>query len=849
MRNLLLILIFTISLFAKEQITLQLPWYGQFQFAGYYIAKHKGFYDEAGLDVKILDASSGYDPITAVKTARANYGVTRTSLVKEYASGEPLVAMMAVYQASPMMLLVRKDSGIKTVKDLRNKRIMITDDTLNSIEISAMMLDNGLSKDDFIIQEHSYDPLSLKNFQTDAMLCYTSNEPYILEKNGIATAVIHPKDYGINYYNDILFTSQQELLHNSSRAEEFYDATIRGWQWAFENIEQAALIMHEHYNPKNKSIDELIYEAKILRDLAFVPDSAFGEINIKKIESIAQLYKRLGQIDKIPPLNGFVYKKNKFFLVDKEREFLENIKTIRVAVDKNWPPLEFINSSGEVTGISVSYLKFLENRLGIEFILDSSFKNREDALESLDNSEIDIVSTTLVTPENSSKYLFSRPISRQSIVIVSQSNVGYINDINDLVGKKVAVAKTYNSEYILKKHYPQIEVVEVATPLEALRAVSENRAYATVDAIGVSSYLREKYNIKNVKISGETPYTSEVAFAFKKDNEILANIINKALLSMDSLEYATMHSQWIDIKQDRVSDYKIIWIMGLISLMLLMFMYYKNRRLDTIVTERTIELEQLNEKLQNEIEQAVEKNRAQEKLLMQQSKMAEIGSLLESIAHQWRQPLNILGLSMTRLSLMYGLDPKSDTAKILNIAEAQIQFMSQTIDDFRNFFKQDRSRVSTNIHDIINDVVSLLKPLMTQKKIEVELHVDKDIEALVYPNELKQVLINVINNSREAIIANNSSVRLISISCHDMDEYCVIEIEDTGGGIKSEILDKIFDPYFTTKFESQGTGIGLYMSKTIIEKHFQGRLLAKNTHRGAKIEVMLNKNIKEDESE
>ncbi|MCX6060632.1 MAG: HAMP domain-containing sensor histidine kinase [Campylobacterales bacterium] len=268
---------------------------------------------------------------------------------------------------------------------------------------------------------------------------------------------------------------------------------------------------------------------------------------------------------------------------------------------------------------------------------------------------------------------------------------------------------------------------------------------------------------------------------------------------------------------------------------------YKNRRLDELVLRRTNELEAFNQRLQDEIEKAVEKNRTQEKILMQQAKMAEIGSMVESIAHQWRQPLNILGLSMTKLSLGCSFGRIDNMEKTIEIVEQQIQYMSQTIDDFRNFFKQDRVQSNVNINHIVGEVETLLGPLLARKKITVIRNIDPSITVLVYPNELKQVLINLVNNAREAIEQSKNTERQIRISCEHKSRFCTISIEDTGGGVPLYIIDKIFDPYFTTKFESQGTGIGLYMAKMIVEKHFLGKLSVHNTVMGACFEIRLNR--------
>lgn len=297
-------------------------------------------------------------------------------------------------------------------------------------------------------------------------------------------------------------------------------------------------------------------------------------------------------------------------------------------------------------------------------------------------------------------------------------------------------------------------------------------------------------------------------------------------------------SQEVMVLRDKVEiDF---WLLvAVIAVFFIGGLTYKYIRLDQIVRQRTAELETFNHKLQDEISKAVEKNRTQENILMQQAKMAEIGSMVESIAHQWRQPLNILGLSMTRLSINMSLGNNNDMSKVIEIVEQQIEYMSQTIDDFRNFFKQDRTQTKVNVYHLIGEVEALLGPLLASKKIEFIKNIDPSIEILVYHNELKQVLLNIVNNAREAIEHNKSKIREITITCVSDKYHCTISIQDSGGGVPHHIVDKIFDPYFTTKFESQGTGIGLYMAKMIIEKHCFGKLSIYNTKEGACFEIWL----------
>lgn len=847
MRKLLLLALFFISLaWSKEHVTLQLPWLNQFQFAGYYIAKERGYYANAGLDVTILDAQKKEASIKSVLEGKAQYGVGHSSLIINYVNGDPLILMAAIYQSSPMVLLTRKDAHITDAKELKEKRVMLTSDMVQWAEIQTMLRSVGLTVDDLRVQPHSFDPMSLARGETDAMVAYSSNEPFILKKAGIETYAINPKEYGFDYYSDILFTTKQEITEHPERAEAFYEASMKGWLWAFDHIDEAAALIYRKYNPQHKSLEALIYEGRTLKELAFRPNTAFGSIDPVRLEMIAQGYRLVGVLQSIPSFEPLLYNHSVMHLNEKEKAWLKAHPVVRVGIDHNWAPVESVDEKGRHSGISASYLELLEKRLGIHFEVDYSRQLWSDSIRAVQKKELDMLACAAITDKRKENLLFSRPYLKQSIVIVADSDVGYINDLNDLGGKKVAVVRSYATEEYLRKNHPNITPVLADNALEALQKVEAGEAYACIEGLGVVSYLIERNGLKHLKVVGETPYRYELSFAFRNDWGMLASISDKVLASMTPSEYQEIHGRWMVMEREKPVNYIIIWSVAGFLAILFLLIVYKNRRLDVLVRQRTDELEIFNQRLQEEIEKAVAKNRKQEKLLMQQAKMAEIGSMLESIAHQWRQPLNILGLSMTRLSLSCSLGGSKEASNVIDIAEAQIEYMSQTIDDFRNFFKQDRSQISVNINDLVNDVQALLGPLLVRKKINVKREIDPSMNVLVYPNELKQVLINLINNAREAIEHHRGAERWILIRSQSDERYCTISVEDSGGGIPMTIIDKIFDPYFTTKFESQGTGIGLYMAKTIIEKHFLGKLSVYNTPKGACFDIRLNRAVQAD---
>ena len=228
-------------------------------------------------------------------------------------------------------------------------------------------------------------------------------------------------------------------------------------------------------------------------------------------------------------------------------------------------------------------------------------------------------------------------------------------------------------------------------------------------------------------------------------------------------------------------------------------------------------------------------------LFLQQSRLAQMGELIGMIAHQWRQPLNIIGLSTTKIQMesMLGMLDDAKLEKIMQNINTQVQYMSQTIDDFREFFQQDKELQKMNLRALLQESVDLLGDLFRSKKITITNDVEKTLAVDVFPNEFKQVILNILNNAKDALLEHPEERRKILITAGQKDGKTTVFISDHGGGIDPKIIDKIFDPYFTTKFGSQGTGLGLYISKLIIEEHMHGTIAAENNPEGACIVIKL----------
>lgn len=230
-----------------------------------------------------------------------------------------------------------------------------------------------------------------------------------------------------------------------------------------------------------------------------------------------------------------------------------------------------------------------------------------------------------------------------------------------------------------------------------------------------------------------------------------------------------------------------------------------------------------------------------EKMLVHQSKLASMGEMIGNIAHQWRQPLTHLSTILISLELYFerGKLSKEKLASKIQEANGQIAYMSNTIDDFRNFFASGKEKTTFSIQNCMEKVLSLMHSSFKHNNIEYTLTVNEDSSIFGYENEISQVILNILSNAKDALLQRKIAKPLIQIKISKENDRTLIDIEDNAGGIQVEPIEKVFEPYFSTKHASSGTGIGLYMSKTIIEKNSHGKLCVKNSESGAIFSITL----------
>ena len=596
------LLVLSQFVFALEKVSLQLLWKHQFEFAGFYIAKEKGFYKDVGLDITFKEYEFGVNIVQDVLSNKTNIGIGRSSLVLDKLKGKDVTLLFATFQNSPYVLISKKRDDLNSVQDFKNKRIMLSDDLESLAAISTMMKINNLSQDDYEVLQHSFEISDLINNNTDLMTTYLSNEPYYLEEQGVSYNVFNPKDYGISFYSDIVFTSKKFADTNPRLVQKFDEASLKGWKYAFENIDETIEIILQKYNSQNKTKDALKYEARILKGLAYQYGVELGDIDDLHIREIANLYRLLGMT----------------------------------------------NTSNHV----------LDEMIFEPFIF--------------------------------------------------------------------------------------------------------------------SNWIKQFFTLQ------------------------MFLIVNSIIL-----------------------------------LVILMFSYkqYILRKATNILEKR--------------VKKEVEKSRQHERQIFEQAKMVSMGEMIGNIAHQWRQPLSAITTNVADIELSIELDEfdEEELLEALRKINTQAQYLSETINTFRDFLKDDKKQTTCVLQKSIDTALDIVHAVFQSNHIEIKKEIDyaTPISLMLIEGELEQVIINILNNAKDALLSNKIANPWVLIVLSETEEVASIRIEDNAGGIPQDIIDKVFEAYFTTKHESQGTGLGLHMSYNIVTQSLGGKLIVKNIDKGAQFLIELPK--------
>ena len=470
-----------------QKVSLQLMWLDQFQFAGFYMAKERGFYEKAGLDVEFKKFNSTTNVLEEVIENRANFGISSSSLIIDRSNGKDIVLLGAIFQTSPLMLLALENSNLNSLKDFKDKKLMITGEQLDFATFKAMLVSQNVDINSMKIIPHSFSIDDLINKNTDLMLSYTTNEPFLLKEKGYGSKIFYPKNYGFDFYENFIFTNSKFVEKNPKLVYDFYKASIDGWKWTFENIEKSVDIVFEKYNPQNKTKEALLFEANEMKKLIFDKNGDIGTISNEKMSLIINTYKVMGLIKNDIDLKSFVLH-NSFQneLNSEEKEYLKTKKSFTYCSHNNLMPFE-ANLNNKHIGIIEEYLVEISKNLDIELNFVPTL-NWHESFEKVVENKCDIL-TTIADKKNREKlFNFTNPYLDFPFVIATDISKPFIEDLKTLKRVKIALVKDFATSNIIKNIYKNINFVEYPNLYEALEAVRKGEVYAAIDSLAVIGY-------------------------------------------------------------------------------------------------------------------------------------------------------------------------------------------------------------------------------------------------------------------------------------------------------------------------------------------------------------------------
>ncbi len=846
--------LFTRTVLARDslgEVSLQLRWYHQFQFAGYYAALEKGFYEDVGLRVNLVEGGRNKRTVEEVLSGDSEYGVSNSEILYHRLQGKPLVALAAIFQHSALVLVSKKEFKIHSPQDLAGKQVAMFPGP-KTVELQAMFLDEGVSLRNLNILKRSGIIEDLANPRLQALAAYITDQPYLLDQRGIEYTILKPITFGIDFYGDCLFTTERELKMHPQRVKAFREASLKGWEYAMKNKDEMIGIISTRYH-SSKSPEHLRYEAEAMQPL-ILPDLVnIGHMNQGRWRHIAETFRRLGMIDDEFSLDGFIYS------TDKKPNVIGLYWTIGI--------IALIG--GLISLLTILLLKF-NHRLHRE-ISERKLAEAEIARER------DFVAAILQWIE--------------SIVVVIDLD-GYVVSFNTAAEK----CSGYRLDEVQKEPFWDVlvpederEVVQKSILNAKAGAIpNENKNYWVAKngqkrlIHWFNSVLRDRGgNIEFVLCTGlDLTERSQIEEALESREEhyqaIFENIeegyfecdlkgnlinVNSALIeilgfSMDELIGLNYRDYMDRETADKVFEmYNAIYKSGKSE----KYLSYEiiQKKGDRRVMEASISLSHDSSGkpvgFHGIVRDVTERKRLEE-MMVQSEKMISLGGLAAGMAHEINNPLGVMtALAQTiERRFLTSLRKNREAAEKTGVnlqnlaAYVQEQGVMESLAGIRDAGKRaagivrnmlDFSRKSEStqekcdVRSILDKALELassdydLKKSFDFRAIRIEKQYQQDLPAIyAVRTEIEQVVLNLLKNSAQAMIKRiyDQDSPLIVLRISRDSDWIRIEVEDNGPGMDEKTRKRVFEPFFTTKEVGKGTGLGLSVSYFIITENHHG---------------------------
>lgn len=820
MRLLTLLILFLLGLppaigHAVEQVSLQLPWHHQFQFAGYYMAKEKGFYRNADLEVEIRDISHSKDTVADVVSGEADFGVDGCGLLVERSQGRPVVAVAAIFQQSPMIFLALQKSGINAPDDLKGKRVMLSSGQ-KSLKLTALLYQKKLL-DKIIPLNTSYDVHSLINGETDVFNAYRTNEPYLLKSLGYPYRIIDPADYGIGFYGDILFTSDNLAQKQPDLVERFRQASINGWYYALAHPDETIELIKKNYRCP-KSLDHLHFEAE---ETAKVIRSDLVEIGFMGATRWKQITHYLIAIGTIAPE------------FDLDPDFIFTPPP-GIAWGKVIP---WFILSGAIGVILLSLIgMLLKANYNVRKTRDE-LAQREEKYSTVVNSQQDALLLHKLLPDGFAPFT---EVNTAAIDLYGYTREELLKlSSQDIVDPQIL--KNYDTSTRKKNLLSNRELITESVhikkggepfPVEIRASIvelaGENYILTVVRDITNKKLTEEKYRILVNEARAGMALADAETGELLDCNRTLADMVERSREELIGQKQSILHPPEYLRADGITTDFSTSRNTKAGENIFTRCLTASGRLIEVEIRSKPIEY--AGRKMMLGIFYDISELLSLQKQLRQKYKMEAVGVMAGGIAHNFNNSLSVI-LGSLELARMKVKQPDK-VLEFLNTAAKASIHARDLVKQILSYSRRDLGKKSsTDLALVTEETMKLLRStLPTTVKVDVQYDPKIPMMILADAGQIQETLINLCNNAVQAMNEEGLlKIQLLQVEIKEAEipaqydcspgAYILLQVADNGCGMDKETLERIFDPFFTTKGVGEGTGMGLSTVQGIVDQH------------------------------
>lgn len=470
---------------------------------------------------------------------------------------------------------------------------MGTHDDLTNSSLALMLKHFEINKKNSFFKPQTFRMNEFIEKKVDAITVFTSNELFELDKKKIKYNILDPYDYGFFTTATNLFTTKNYATKNSKEVEQFLDATKKGWEYSLNNISEVSEIIHNKYN-FNKSIEALVYEAKAIEKLMLTDLYEIGTINENLVQRAYRQLVKTGMLFPNQNLNSSTLKglintrlNQKINFTDNELKYLENKKQITMCIDPNWMPFEKFDKNLKHIGMTAEYFQLFQKQLTIPIEVIKT-KTWNESLEFAKLRKCDILSLAMATPERERYLNFTSDYLKIPLVIATKTGVPFINNIESIKDKSIAITKGYAFAEILRNRYPTLNIIYVDSISEGLKKVSQDEVFGYIGTLASIGYKFQTQFNGELKIAGKFDDNWKLGIAVRNDDKPLLHILEKIVKSTKEYNHQKILNNWVSIQYEKRIDYNLILQVLFITTIIVLAFIYWNRKL--LYTNNKLEL-------------------------------------------------------------------------------------------------------------------------------------------------------------------------------------------------------------------------------------------------------------------